>query len=1035
MANQRKIIGKIPVYRGNWSSSNAPYHKLNDVTLYGCMFRSKIENNSYQPATIGAGGELVVNENWYLVTSGYESEAIKEDLAFIDNNTNAYNVSRFHSHTGFWEAIEYDESQPAYMEAQQYSAGSKVNLVNYTNHTFVAMKSLTGVQPDINTVTNKFTLEEAVLLVPKKYQLSGIEIGFISSETNKPVFHRYNGGTFTSVDSWTGDTVEKLTELEGKLETNFIVTDIPLDKVVISNFIPNAVIQEDRVIISEDFSNFKVLTIDNQTASNKYLYANFETIGSPYNYFRNILIEKGEEKYISTTLVGWNCVVVPAGYKVTIGLESANNDVYQVNTFYKNKEEYENGFLKQNIGLYKKDYYIYNTPRVKKEVTNYQENTVIQDGKIVTDSGFSNFKVYEAVATNSSIYINANFEPINQNNYDYFSNFMLLDADDNIVYLTSITGDKSIVVPKGYKGYLGVKVAGVVYEVEDFFTDDYKLTQLNKIYKNYSDFLLLGKIQFEGANDVSNNAVWSCLEIPNVKAGEIYILVDDGLKRNTQFYYNTNTKLWETLSVSSDNKIIVPDNAGELHINYENGNDISTYKNAYFHKSTDLIPLDKLTEKVDALSNKIDELSYIDSIVLSAENLTIERGNARWTNNIVQLTDEDFDANTMLAGENGSTQTNVGFAYKTTKLILNDSTTPNILLLEADFEGGQQKYFKQAAYYKDGVCIKTYCLTGYKAIPIPNGYGVKITVKDNCVVYKGKSGLTSQKITKRRKPVLWVGTSIPQNLLYPEISCWNNGMVCYNNAIGSSKLCFDVDRRASSSLNDDNMAGGEGKYLTATVTELTETYAGSSLSDEAKQTIYGYSWENLIKPYIDGTIDACELIVIDHGRNDMRDGITTTLNEIKDKTIDWNSLDRNKFHGAFNYLVQEIHKINPFVRIVVGGYFQNSVIDTGNEICQVQEYIAEHYSFTLFDAWRKMGISNLYVPNSSNYLGTINTEYGKDFTKMEEYTDENGNITYFQLYCPDKVHPHSDPTGHSARLFNAIYTKFMADMINHNDTY
>ena len=231
MANQRKIIGKIPVYRGNWSSSNAPYHKLNDVTLYGCMFRSKIENNSYQPATIGAGGELVVNENWYLVTSGYESEAIKEELAFIDNNTNAYNVSRFHSHTGFWEAIEYDESQPAYIEAQQYSAGSKVNLVNYTNHTFVAMKSLTGVQPDINTVTNKFTLEEAVLLVPKKYQLSGIKIGFISSETNKPVFHRYNGGTFTSVGSWTGDTFEKLTELDIKLGNNIILESIEVNPI------------------------------------------------------------------------------------------------------------------------------------------------------------------------------------------------------------------------------------------------------------------------------------------------------------------------------------------------------------------------------------------------------------------------------------------------------------------------------------------------------------------------------------------------------------------------------------------------------------------------------------------------------------------------------------------------------------------------------------------------------------------------------------------------------------------------------------
>lgn len=231
MANQRKIIGRIPVYRGEWTIDNSPYHKLNDVTLYGCTFRSKIESNSYPPATIGSNGELVVNENWSLISSGYESEKINEDIAFIDKNSSAYNVSRFHIHSGFWEAIEYDESQEAYMEAKEYASGSKVNLVNYTNYTFVAKKAMTGIQPDINNITNKFTLEEAVLFVPNKYQLSGLDIGFISSDTNKPVFHRYNGGLFTSILNWTEDVYEKLTELDIKLGNNIILESIEVNPI------------------------------------------------------------------------------------------------------------------------------------------------------------------------------------------------------------------------------------------------------------------------------------------------------------------------------------------------------------------------------------------------------------------------------------------------------------------------------------------------------------------------------------------------------------------------------------------------------------------------------------------------------------------------------------------------------------------------------------------------------------------------------------------------------------------------------------
>jgi len=217
MANQRKLIGKIPVYRGEWNSGNAPYHKLNDVTLFGCTFRSKIDNNSYAPATIGEDGNIVINENWSLIASGFEADRINKEIEFINSNENAYNVSRFHLHTGYWEAIEYDESQQAYLEAKQYSVGEKVNLVNYTEHTFVAKKQMTGSIPDYQNISNKYTLEEAVLFVPKEYQISGIEVGFISSDTNKPVFHRYNGGTFSIISNWTYDAFEKLTELEENL--------------------------------------------------------------------------------------------------------------------------------------------------------------------------------------------------------------------------------------------------------------------------------------------------------------------------------------------------------------------------------------------------------------------------------------------------------------------------------------------------------------------------------------------------------------------------------------------------------------------------------------------------------------------------------------------------------------------------------------------------------------------------------------------------------------------------------------------------
>ena len=223
MANQRKLIGRLPVFKGEWSSLET-YNKLNEVTLYGSSFRSKIDGNTYKPAELNEEGTgMTVNENWYVVANGTDAYLAGEKIASIDGNTSTYNVSRFHQHTGFWEAVEYDESEPAYLEAQEYTAGHRVNLVNYTNHTFVAMKDMTGVMPDYNNISNKFTLEEAILFVPSKYRLTGMNVGFLDS-SNKPVVHKHKGGTFTEVANWEEDIQTQLTELSSK-STQMIITD------------------------------------------------------------------------------------------------------------------------------------------------------------------------------------------------------------------------------------------------------------------------------------------------------------------------------------------------------------------------------------------------------------------------------------------------------------------------------------------------------------------------------------------------------------------------------------------------------------------------------------------------------------------------------------------------------------------------------------------------------------------------------------------------------------------------------------------
>ncbi|MBR0038021.1 MAG: hypothetical protein IJP70_10360 [Bacteroidales bacterium] len=90
-------------------------------------------------------------------------------------------------------------------------------------------------------------------------------------------------------------------------------------------------------------------------------------------------------------------------------------------------------------------------------------------------------------------------------------------------------------------------------------------------------------------------------------------------------------------------------------------------------------------------------------------------------------------------------------------------------------------------------------------------------------------------------------------------------------------------------------------------------------------------------------------------------------------------------------------------------------------------WISEHYGIPLLDSWNYTDIPDGYIPNSSTYLSELNEAYGTSFKSV--YPDSEGNITYFQKFCPDGVHPFSDPTGESDRILNDITSNLLDSIL------
>ena len=292
------------------------------------------------------------------------------------------------------------------------------------------------------------------------------------------------------------------------------------------------------------------------------------------------------------------------------------------------------------------------------------------------------------------------------------------------------------------------------------------------------------------------------------------------------------------------------------------------------------------------------------------------------------------------------------------------------------------------------------------------------------------------------KKILWIGTSIPSavewfgiNNNYPQMIADATGYTIVNNSRPSSYLCFEPVCTWTTSAELE-ASFPLGYCLSATHKEIEAKYRSvlnkiklkENLSqdwvDKWMNDFLGHSYESLIIPYIDGTLDDCSIIIIDHGYNDrhrtayecLKNTIPgeipvgkawlESLIDVTSTYSDTYKLDRLSYFVNMNNIIEECYKKRPDIKIIIGNYFATRTpvfaaeftediggVMCGDLICLANEAIAAQWGLESVNVYKYTGIDN-----------------PTDFTQ-------------YMKFCPDGTHPGSDLSGQLNQMIAYIYVK------------
>lgn len=337
-----------------------------------------------------------------------------------------------------------------------------------------------------------------------------------------------------------------------------------------------------------------------------------------------------------------------------------------------------------------------------------------------------------------------------------------------------------------------------------------------------------------------------------------------------------------------------------------------------------------------------------------------------------------------------------------------------------------------------------------------------------------------------RAKVLWLGTSIPKgdgaSNSYPMMVGKALGVKVYNMAQGGSHLVFDQTAPSWTTYSELSSQYTKHYSLTATIQEYEDkmrpvlqnlsnnNQLGGGTVDAWMRLFTANSFEKCVIPYIDGTIDNCDVVIIDHGFND-KNHIFNLVRSHKDDTKDngdkwpddapynagqyypfnnanagfgwlqtisdnrylnswgvytatWNELNyvkegkawyKSDYFKAYMYLVQQIWKINPKIKIIVGNFY---ALDFGNPwgegdssyitkyVIEANKQIAKFMGFQCVNVYEHTGLANRKIILS-----------------------DGSSTTDMKLFAPDGIHPSSDTTGESNKRIAEIYVNALRGIL------
>lgn len=385
-------------------------------------------------------------------------------------------------------------------------------------------------------------------------------------------------------------------------------------------------------------------------------------------------------------------------------------------------------------------------------------------------------------------------------------------------------------------------------------------------------------------------------------------------------------------------------------------------------------------------------------------------------------------------------------------------------------------------------------------------YVLKITIDANGNVTK--TNISTENNWVKNVPggkILWIGTSIPAGggtvFSYPQMVANATGLEVVNNAVGGSLVLKVKDGAADLQVYTvkgsedqtgwtevpvgngtfrkdedgnyvpDTEKGNFNPYLisawdkvgavnhlkygglwqTRDQVETTYRTALQSISNNDNEWVEKWinemknlSYESLIIPYVDGTIDNCNTIIIDHGFNDLArmvaeaggfkefvpdpiatDWGTNYLNKLISGDITYEqhcthiqTMDESSVFGTFKEysyiiamhdIISAIKNANPNARIIIGNYFA---------------YDSPYVNTNTFgNAWDAYQFTKLIL----YYNKAVASIWDLDIVNVyEDPTVSTMVTTDFMGFCPDGVHPSSDYTGKSNKAIADVYLQELA---------